>query len=135
MNKATDPADKRIRLTISVTPEVHEVFSRLAAGTSTSIGRTMGDWLGDTIDAATHTANLVEQARAAPRQVAMELHAYALGMQEETGALLATIRRDKGLMPDAQRPASGSAGVVPPRHVIRGVKSSTPANSAVRKKP
>lgn len=135
MTKATDPADKRIRLTISVTPEVHEVFSRLASGTSVSIGRTMGDWLGDTIDAAAHTANLVEQARAAPRQVAMQLHAYAQGMAVETGVLLSKVRRSAGQMPDAQRPAPGSSAALPPRPVIRGVKSPSSATKADRKQP
>lgn len=134
MNKVVTTEKARIRLTISVTPEVHRVFARLAAGTSTSIGRTMGDWLGDTLDAAAYTANLVEEARAAPRQVAMQLHAYAQGMTEETAELLAKVRRERHPVPAAQRPVPGSAGVVPPRPVIRGGKSPTPPKTASRKR-
>lgn len=92
MNTPTEP--KTIRLTIPVTPEVHEAFTRIAKATGTPVGRAMGEWLGDTLDAAQHVAQLVENARAAPRIVAQELHAYAHGLADETGALLERVRKD-----------------------------------------
>lgn len=79
---------KNVRMTISVTPEVRDTFQRLAKAASMSTGRAMGEWLGDTIDAATFMAETMEKARAAPRLVAQELHAYALGLGDETGALM-----------------------------------------------
>jgi hypothetical protein len=86
---------KNIRLTITVTPEVHDAFERLAKAGSMSLGRAMGEWLGDTVDAAQFMAETMEKARAAPRLVAQELHAYALGLGDETGALIERLR-EKG---------------------------------------
>lgn len=92
MNTPTET--KTIRLTIPVSQEVHEAFTRIAKATGTPVGRAMGEWLGDTLDAAEHVAQLVERAREAPRLVAQELHAYAHGLTDETGSLLAKLRRD-----------------------------------------
>lgn len=60
-----------------------------------STGRAIAEWLADTVEAAQFMALKVEQARAAPRIVMQELHAYALGMADETGALLDKVR-EKG---------------------------------------
>lgn len=129
MKTPTEPKQS-IRLTIPVTPEVHEAFTRIAKATGTPVGRAMGEWLGDTLDAAQHVAQLVENARAAPRQVAQQLHAYAHGLTDETGALLERIRKDPATrtarpsmrgMPDgaagaqASPPSCNTGGKVPPR--------------------
>lgn len=86
----TPPA--RVRLTISVTPEVHATFTRMAEAGSMSVSRAMGDWLADTLDAADQAATMMARAREAPRLVARELHSYALGMVDETSAVLETMR-------------------------------------------
>lgn len=52
----------------------------------------MGDWLGDTLDAAEFMAVNMEKARSAPRLVAQELHAYSLGLADEMGEVLKKIR-------------------------------------------
>jgi hypothetical protein len=85
--------EKNVRLTITVTPEVHAAFKRLSAASSTSIGRSMGEWLGDTLDAVQYTASMMEKARAAPKMVMQELHAYSLGLADETGSMLKKIRQ------------------------------------------
>lgn len=107
----------RIRLTISVSPEVHETYARMARAGSISIGRCMGDWLADTLDAAQHMANLMEKARAAPKAAMQEMHAYALGLADETGALLAKVRAKgagRDAAPGAQPGAAGRPAEVPP---------------------
>ena len=86
------PKPKKVRLTIPVTPEVHAAFTRIAEATSIPVGRAMGEWLGDTLDAAQYLAETLEKARAAPKLVAQQLHAYALGLSDETGALIARIK-------------------------------------------
>lgn len=92
-----------------------------------SIGRAMGDWLADTVEAVEFTALKVEQARAAPKLVMRELHAYSMGLVDETGSLMASVR-EKG---DADRassmrsvPTTGQKRPAP-RPVIRGGKSPT----------
>ena len=111
-----------IRLTIPVNARVHEAFTRIAAASSLPVGRCMADWLLDTIDAAEFMAETLEGARAAPRMVAQRLHAYALGITDETGAVLERFRkRDaEAAMVDAAgrlaRTASATraAGNIPP---------------------
>lgn len=113
------PAEKeeRVRLTISVTPEVHDTFQRLAQSSGQSISRAMGDWLSDTLDAAAYSASMMEKARAAPKIVMREVHAYALGLADETGKVLDDLRAGRALAPselpavlsDALRPAGPEA--------------------------
>lgn len=131
---ANTSTPQRVRLTISVSPEVHETFTRMAQAGGMSVSRAMGDWLADTIEAAEHTATMMERARQAPRMVAREVHAYALGLADETGALMESLRTkgraDRGDAPAAARsggplPPSGNTGVkVPPVRASRRGKSS-----------
>lgn len=106
---------KPIRLTITVTPEVHAAFERLATASGISMSRCMGEWLGDTLDAVEYTAQLVERARAAPKLVMREVHAYALGLADETGSLLQTMRQDPSLKTIRQAVQGESAGGKSPR--------------------
>jgi len=104
MSSAPTPTvEQRIRLTISVTPEVHAAFTRLANAGSMSISRAMGDWLGDTVEAAEFMAAKMEEARAAPKRVMREMHAYALGLADETGALIEQARTKAAADRKAQR--------------------------------
>lgn len=130
MNTKTSPPikpAKKIRLTISVTPEVHASFTRLANAGNMSLGNAMGEWMSDTIEGVDYMASTMERARAAPGIVMKELHAYALGMADETGQLmrdLAEKGRDdrsssKAKLPRSDGPAistpfSNTGGKVPP---------------------
>ena len=84
----TSTPTPNVRLTITVTPEVHQVFVRFSKAAGMSLGKAMGEWLGDTVEAAEFTATKMEQARSAPKLVMREMHAYALGLADETGALM-----------------------------------------------
>ena len=117
---ASTPSPDRVRLTISVTPEVHAAFTRLSKASSVPIGRAMGEWLADTLDAVEFTAKKVEEARTAPRVVMREIHAYALGLVDETQAVLQGLRSGVQRASKAEPPR---AAPLPPRPVIRGGKS------------
>ena len=91
MNKALSPP-KPARVSVPVSGEVLEASQRLARAGNMSTGKAMAQWLEDTIDAAQFMAQTLEKARQAPRLVARELHAYALGLGDETGQLLDNIR-------------------------------------------
>jgi len=110
MNTKPLPPLPEVRLTIPVSAEVHAAFTRVAKAGNMPVGRAMGEWLGDTIDAVEFMAEKMEQARSAPALVARELHSYALGLTEETQGLMAHLRA-KGqadrAQRRAQRPASG----------------------------
>jgi hypothetical protein len=109
------PTAERIRLTISVTPEVHAAFERLAKAGNFSIGRAMGDWLHDTLSTVEWTAAKMEEARKAPALVMREMHAYALGLADETGAVLTrAARKGPGLGATEGAPRPGSRPSPPP---------------------
>lgn len=134
----TSPPTPKIRLTITVTPEVHDVYKRLADSTGTSLGKTMGEWLESTIEGAEFMAGKMEQARAAPGMVMREIHAYAMGVADETGTIVermkergradrASLRRTVGAAPV---PPSSNTGGKPTEKRHRGtggVESRTPA--------
>jgi hypothetical protein len=90
MSTKHNPPQKpdKIRLTIPVSREVHEVFSRYAKAGNISIGRAMGGWLQDTLQSAEFVSSAMERARESPRMVALEIDAYARGLADETGALM-----------------------------------------------
>lgn len=117
MNTKTLPPPKDVRLTITVSPKVHQTFKRISAAGGGSTGRAMGDWLADTLDAAAFMAEKMEQARAAPSLVARELHSYALGLSDQTTALMEAFRQGKGpgLAGDALAPRQGPGFGLSPR--------------------
>lgn len=107
-----DTSAPRVRVTVSMPVAVHETFKRMAAAGGMSTSRTIGDWLADTSDAAEFLAEKMEQARAAPRLIAQEMHAYALGLADETGAVLASVR-EKSRQNRAIPPSCNTGGKVP----------------------
>jgi hypothetical protein len=119
--------EKPIRLTITVEPHVHQVFQRLAKASGMSLGKAMGEWLGDTIEAVEFTAEKVEQARAAPATVMREMHAYALGLAEETNKLMDDLR-DKGR---EQRAAKNGKAMVEAVRAVGASKAPLRPNSII----
>ena len=123
----TPPSPDNVRLTITVSSQVHATFKRMAEASGMSISRAMGEWLGDTLDGADAMAGMMERARKAPKLAAREIHSYALGLTDLTTELLEKVgQRPQGRETGPGRgtpPASGGAEVEAPRPVIRGVKS------------
>jgi len=126
-----------LRVSVPITPEVHEAFKRLASATGMSTGKAMGDWLSDTLEAVEFMAEKVQQARSAPKIVMREMHAYALGLADETGSLMERMKV-QGKTDRAAASASaapGSASRPPPSNTGgKGTKPSTgkPGVSAAR---
>lgn len=98
------PSPDRVRLTITVSLDTHEAFQHYADAAGVSIGRAMGDWLGEQLHAVTHAALRFEEIREAPRQIADQL-------------LPAAGRAVRG------RPTAADEDP-PPRRVIRGGNSA-----------
>jgi hypothetical protein len=106
------PPPSRLRVTVSVTPETLAVFQHYAEASGVSVGRAMGDWLGEQLSAVQFAALRFEEVRTevqeAPRLIAEQL------------------------TPEGSRQAAASAGArspgaaarySPPRPVIRGGNS------------
>jgi hypothetical protein len=123
-----DAAPQRIRLTISVSPEVHAAYARLAAVSNSSIGREMGDFLQETLQAVEFVTDKMEQARSAPQVVMREMHAYALGLADETGALMEQLRLKRSAVVGGvsatgaalSPPSSNTGGKVPRKAPRKG---------------
>lgn len=116
-----------VRVTVPVRSDVLETFQRLAKAGSMSTGKAMGEWLADTSDAAQFMAQKMEQARAAPRIVAREMHAYALGLADETGAIIERMR-EKGREARQRGATSGAPG-------CRGYRPNPPSCNTGGKVP
>ena len=104
MTKTLTPPTRPPRVSVPVSAEVLIAFERLAAAGNMSTGRAMAEWLADTVEAVEYMAATMEKARAAPKVVMRELHAYALGLADETGQLM----RDLAVKGKADRSRASS---------------------------
>ena len=89
----TPNPQNKVRVTVPVTPEVQEAFKRLADASGLSVGKAMGEWLQDTLEAVESMADLMEKARSQPKLVARQLQGYALGITDLTNELMEDLRK------------------------------------------
>lgn len=129
------PMTDRIRTTISLTPEVYEIFKRMAEAANMSVSRTMGDWLTDTADAATMITTKMEEAKSAPVRVMRELQAMVAGMSKEVDGITEVVRsrrREERGVHDAQRRVTADPVAAPPSSNTGGKSPKTIAPKAVK---
>ena len=107
------PTPEKVRFTITTTPDVHAVFTRLSKATSTSLSAAVGEWLADTLDAATQVTLMVERAREAPRLMSQQINAFALGLADETGELMRSIAASERSKGGGGRVAASDASQAP----------------------
>lgn len=115
----SSPYKKPPRVSVPVTPELLATFERMGRATNQGTGAAIAEWLTDTHEAAEFMAKKLEEARAAPKVVMREMHAYALGLADETGALMRKINAKgkadgRGGGHGAALHADAAGGVVPP---------------------
>jgi hypothetical protein len=102
----------RIRTTISLDPEVHEIFKRMAEASGMSVSRAMGEWLADTAEGAEFVVAKMVEARQAPMLVMREMHAMAKGLNDEVEKTMQQIRQAN--RPSQRSGTGGSRGVSSP---------------------
>ena len=112
---------ERIRTTISLTPQAHAVFKRMAEAGNMSVSRCMGDWLDDTADAAEMLTLKMEEAKRAPLRVMREMRAMVAGLgiavdevEEEVRERSAKRSGGSERAAPAPKPPSGNTGVLVP---------------------
>jgi phytoene/squalene synthetase len=134
MTKTPSPPTRPPRVSVPVSNEVLVTFQRLAKAGNMSTGAAIAEWLADTAEAAEFMASKMEQAKAAPKAVMREMHAYALGLADETGEMMRKIT-EKGAADRASASKRSAATTVeapnpPPCNTGGKVsKTSTPKNS------
>src|SRR5690606_11139148 len=89
----TPAMTERIRTTISISPEVHELFKRMADAGNMSVSRAMGEWLEDTSDAIEMIVLKMEEAKRAPMQVMRELQAMVAGLSDLVDSDMEMVRQ------------------------------------------
>lgn len=123
---------ERIRTTISIDPEVHEIFKRMAEAGNMSVSRAMGEWLADTADAAQLIVLKMEEAKKAPMRVMRELQAMVAGLQDGVNADVERVRQlsrgaergapARAAAADRPAPSSNTGLNTPPKAKSRGKK-------------
>lgn len=112
----------RIRTTISLTPEAHAIFKRMANAANMSTSRAMGEWLSDTSDAAEMIVLKMEDAKKAPMRVMREMQAMIAGMNDQVKADIVKVRR-KG---------SGAAGLVHASQTLSSPLGAPSSNTGLK---
>jgi hypothetical protein len=69
---------KPVRLTVSLSPELHDLLHSYADASGCSVSRAVSDWLEASRDAIQFTAARVRDAKQAPALAAAQINAYAL---------------------------------------------------------
>lgn len=94
----------RIRTTISVDREVHEIFKSFAEATGVSVSRCMGDWLSETAEGAQFVAQKVQEAKTAPMRVLREFQGLTKHLNADVEKTIAEVQARP------RQPAQGAAG-------------------------
>lgn len=82
-----------VRMTVPVPEHVREAFQRLAASQGCSVGKAMGDWLADTVEAVEAMTALLSEAKDRPRRALMEVNSYATSMAGITQDVIQLVSR------------------------------------------
>jgi len=124
MNNNIPPSPKKrvmpMRVSVPVTPELLATFERMGKATNQGTGAAIAEWLTDTHEASELMAGLLERARESPKVVMREMHAYALGLSDQTGDLLRKMTFKKNADGSARAGhggalhGAGDAGGIPP---------------------
>jgi len=85
---------ERVRLTVSVPVNALAVYRRMADVSGVSVGRSIGDWLSDTVEGAEAMVELIEMAKAQPLKAAAQVHAAAVKANSLTFELMQKLSSD-----------------------------------------
>lgn len=133
---------ERIRTTISLSPEVLEIFKRMADAGNMSVSRCMGDWLTDTADAAQMITLKMEEAKKAPMRVVREMRGLLAGLTDTVNEAEESVRkarreaREDGAAAPSNGPTAASSDAEPPSSntgVL--VPPSPPKSPRVKRRP
>ena len=84
---------KTIRVTVPVEPHVLAKFQRFAEASGLSIGKSMGDWLKDTVDGLEAMTDILEAHKRSPKQAMAKLTNYASALQDITEQALEGMKK------------------------------------------
>lgn len=94
-----------VRVTVPVTLEVLAKFQRFSDVSGLSVGKSMGDWLRDTVQGLDAMVEIMEMNRSRPAEALNMLGRYASTLQDMTDGAIASIKE-----PQPQREGAPLAG-------------------------
>jgi hypothetical protein len=119
---------QRIRTTISLSPDVHEIFKRMSDVSGLSVSRCMGDWLAETADGAQHVSLQLQRAKEASLDGIRQLHSSL-----KKGAILDENATLAAVQSAARGAVAGGRLAARPPYSNTGVKSPSAGKTGGRK--
>ena len=89
MNKVSS---KTIRISVPITPEVLAKFQRFSDVSGLSLGKSIGDWLKDTVQGLDAMIDILEAHKQSPAKAMEKLTVYASALQEITSDTLVSMK-------------------------------------------
>jgi hypothetical protein len=122
------PPPKTTRVSVPVTPEVLAKFQRFSEASGLSLGKSIGDWLKDTVAGLDAMTEILESHKRKPAEAIAKLHGLSATLQAVSEEAMQNMRKPprregaplagEGRAAEAMRAAAQS-----PRLVIRGGNS------------
>jgi hypothetical protein len=121
------PSPKTTRVSVPVTPEVLEKFQRFSEVSGLSVGKSMGDWLRDTMAGLDAMTEILELHKRAPGEAIAKFQGLATSLQTVSEEAIVNMRRPRSEGPPLAGEGSAAdlmraAARETPRLVIRGGK-------------
>ncbi len=128
----TTPTTKTVRVSVPVTPEVLEKFKRFSEASGLSLGKSIGDWLRDTVDGLDAMTHILETHKRVPAEAIAHFQGLASTLQIVAAEAIEGMKRVEPrregvpLAGKAHAAALMREAAQNPRLVIRGGKSPKP---------
>lgn len=102
---------KTIRVSVPIAPEVLEKFKRFSEASGLSVGKSIGDWLRDTVSGLDAMTDILEAHKRSPAQAMQQLAVYASALQDMTSGALESMKEGSGPRREGAPPAGKSLDV------------------------
>ncbi len=125
----TPPTPKTVRVSVPVTPEVLEKFKRFSDASGLSLGKSIGEWLKDTVNGLEAMTEILETHKRAPGEAIAHFQGLASSLQAVAAEAIEGMKRVELQREGAPLAGKDAAALMreavrSPRLVIRGGKST-----------
>ena len=105
---AMNTPPKTIRVSVPVTPEVLAKFQRFAEVSGLSVGKSMADWLRDTMSGLDAMVDILESHKLRPSQAMEKLTLLASSLQDITAGTIQAMKEQSSPLREGA-PATGKS--------------------------
>lgn len=119
---------KTIRVSVPVTPEVLAKFQRFAEVSGLSVGKSMSDWLRDTMSGLDAMIDILESHKRKPSEAMEKLTLLASSLQEITAGAIQGMKEQPSPLGEGV-PATGKSLAVAKAAMLKAACTSPPSNT------